>query len=105
MREEDRSIDDCYSFFRILFGSNHLYVFYHPAEMEAAKLAGRPVREITYDDAQEEIARFSGLNMNDSDSDDNKSKVKRSSLPFFISVFCSVSVAEGRPDGSYSYGK
>eukprot|EP00118_Oscarella_pearsei_P013302 m.105220 g.105220 ORF g.105220 m.105220 type:complete len:1030 (+) comp37217_c0_seq30:391-3480(+) len=57
---------------RIQFGANHLYIFYHPAELEAAKLAGMPIREVTYDDAQEEIARFSGLNMTDDGSGSSK---------------------------------
>lgn len=57
---------------RILFGSNHLYVFQHPAELEAAKQDGRPVIEVTYDEAQEEIARCSGIDVNSGKSGDSK---------------------------------
>ncbi|XP_025096208.1 kinesin-like protein KIF28P [Pomacea canaliculata] len=46
---------------RVLFGSNHLYVFHHPQD-EAKKLkAGEPLEKPTYTDAQEEIAKQSGL--------------------------------------------
>ncbi|KAL8576237.1 hypothetical protein ACOMHN_006160 [Nucella lapillus] len=46
---------------RVLFGSNHLYVFHHPQD-EARKLKeGAPAKEPTYDEAQEEIIKQSGL--------------------------------------------
>ena len=58
---------------RILFGSNHLYVFQHPAELEVLKQNhGHPVKEVTYDEAQEEIARCSGIDVNSANSGDSK---------------------------------
>ena len=49
------------SILRVLFGSNHLYVFHHP--QDEAKLAkeGKTMKEPTYDEAQEEIVKQSGL--------------------------------------------
>ncbi|XP_064614056.1 kinesin-like protein KIF28P [Liolophura sinensis] len=46
---------------RVMFGSNHLYVFHHPAD-EAQKLkAGQKVDTPTFDLAQEEIAESAGF--------------------------------------------
>ena len=49
------------SVLRVLFGSKHLYVFHHP--QDEAKLAkeGKTMKEPTYDEAQEEIVKQSGL--------------------------------------------
>ena len=58
--------------FRILFGSNHLYVFQHPAEHQSAKQNGIPIQEVSYDEAQEEIARCSGIDVNSGNSGDQK---------------------------------
>ena len=49
--------------FRIMFGSSHLYVFYHPQELEEAKAKGTEIEEISYELAQEEIAQNSGINV------------------------------------------
>ncbi|XP_062500955.1 kinesin-like protein KIF28P isoform X2 [Corticium candelabrum] len=57
---------------RILFGSNHLYVFQHPAEHQSAKQNGIPIQEVSYDEAQEEIARCSGIDVNSGNSGDQK---------------------------------
>ena len=55
---------------RVLFGSNHLYVFHHPQDEAKNIKAGKPVESPTYDTAQEEIAKESGLMVNT----DGKSK-------------------------------
>jgi hypothetical protein len=57
---------------RILFGSNHLYVFQHPPELEILKHNGQSVNDITFDEAQEEIARCSGIDVNSAKSGDSK---------------------------------
>jgi hypothetical protein len=46
-----------------MFGSSHLYVFYHPQELEEAKAKGTEIEEISYELAQEEIAQNSGINV------------------------------------------
>ena len=46
--------------FRIRFGSNNLYVFRKPSRHSPSR---RRLREVTFEDAQEEILRHSGLNM------------------------------------------
>ncbi|KAK7109967.1 hypothetical protein V1264_013913 [Littorina saxatilis] len=46
---------------RVLFGSNHLYVFHHPQDEAKKAKEGKPVKEPTYDEAQEEIVKQSGL--------------------------------------------
>ncbi|CAB3985233.1 kinesin KIF28P [Paramuricea clavata] len=48
---------------RIMFGSSHLYVFYHPQELEEAKTKGTEIEEVNYEMAQEEIAQNSGINV------------------------------------------
>ncbi|XP_005092304.1 kinesin-like protein KIF28P [Aplysia californica] len=55
---------------RVLFGSNHLYVFHHPQDEAKQVKAGKGVEAPTYDTAQEEIAKESGLMANT----DGKSK-------------------------------
>ena len=48
--------------FRILFGSNNLYVMHHPADYaKQTKSKKPPVDKPTYETAQEEIAKNSGL--------------------------------------------
>eukprot|EP00795_Rhopilema_esculentum_P014434 gene14434-5491_t len=47
---------------RIMIGSSHLYVFYHPAEAKTLKEQGKLI-EISYEMAQEEIAKNAGFNM------------------------------------------
>ena len=46
---------------RVLFGSNHLYVFHHPQDEAKNVKEGKVVKEPTYDEAQEEIVKQSGL--------------------------------------------
>ena len=48
---------------RIRFGSNNLFVFIHPVEAEAMK--GKIFRDITFEFAQSEIIKHSGLNISD----------------------------------------
>lgn len=48
-----------------MFGTSHLYVFHHPAEMQASSLKQA---DITYEMAQEEIAKNAGLDVDDQES-------------------------------------
>ena len=48
---------------RVLFGNNHLYLVHHPADLEDLKKRGVKVEQITYDEAQAEIAKNSGFDM------------------------------------------
>ena len=45
-----------------MIGSSHLYVFYHPTEAKTLKEQGKLI-EISYEMAQEEIAKNAGFNM------------------------------------------
>lgn len=45
-----------------MFGTSHLYVFHHPAEVESSSLKQT---DITYEMAQEEIAKNAGLDVDD----------------------------------------
>ena len=54
----------------MLFGSNHLYVFHHPKELQALVKSGKKPKAVTYDFAQGEIATNSGFDM----STEGKSK-------------------------------
>lgn len=47
---------------RIMFGSSHLYVFHHPSEAKELKEKGELV-EVSYEMAQEEIAKNAGFKM------------------------------------------
>ena len=47
--------------FRIRFGSNNLYIVRHPLVVEQAHRQHKDITLFTYEDAQEEIARNSGL--------------------------------------------
>ena len=47
---------------RVMFGTSHLYVFHHPAEVNSSSLKQA---EITYEMAQEEIAKNAGLDVDD----------------------------------------
>ncbi|KAK7012042.1 Kinesin-like protein kif28p [Biomphalaria glabrata] len=55
---------------RVLFGPSHLYVFHHPQDEAKQIKAGKVIEKPTYDSAQEEIAKESGL----VDNKANKSK-------------------------------
>ena len=46
---------------RVSFGPNHLYVFHHPQDYAKKVNAGEKVDTPTFDTAQEEIAKQSGL--------------------------------------------
>ena len=50
-----------------MFGTSHLYVFHHPAEVQSSSLKQA---DVTYEMAQEEIAKNAGLD----DVDDQESK-------------------------------
>ena len=50
---------------RIRFGSNNLFVFINPEEAEKMKRKGKQLMDITYEYAQNEIAKHSGLNLED----------------------------------------
>ncbi|KAI8734872.1 kinesin protein KIF28P, partial [Biomphalaria glabrata] len=54
----------------VLFGPSHLYVFHHPQDEAKQIKAGKVIEKPTYDSAQEEIAKESGL----VDNKANKSK-------------------------------
>lgn len=49
-------------FRRVMFGTSHLYVFHHPAEATSSTLKQA---DITYEMAQEEIAKNVGLDVDD----------------------------------------
>lgn len=51
------------SHFRILFGGNHLYVFVNPNEK-----ARKKYKKVTFDMAQQEIVKNSGLTLSDDSS-------------------------------------
>ena len=55
---------------RVSFGPNHLYVFHHPQDLAKKMNAGEKIETPTFDTAQEEIAKSSGLMT----SGDGKSK-------------------------------
>jgi len=48
---------------RVLFGSNHLYVFHHPQEVSHLTKNGEQPKPVTYDAAQGEIAEGAGFDM------------------------------------------
>lgn len=48
-----------------MFGTSHLYVFHHPAEVQSSSLKQA---DITYEMAQEEIAKNAGLDVDDQES-------------------------------------
>ena len=48
-----------------MFGTSHLYVFHHPGEVASSSLKQA---DITYEMAQEEIAKNAGLDVDDQES-------------------------------------
>ncbi|XP_035688755.1 kinesin-like protein KIF28P [Branchiostoma floridae] len=48
---------------RVMFGSNHLYVFHHPQDLAKQEKSGKKVEKVTYESAQEEIAQNTGFDM------------------------------------------
>ena len=56
---------------RIMFGSSHLYVFYHPEEAKKLKAEGKLI-EVSYESAQEEIAKNAGFKMKKKEQSNGK---------------------------------
>lgn len=55
-------MDDWFSsLLRVLFGSNNLYAFHHPSDLAAQQKKKKEVPTPTFESAQEEIAKNSGL--------------------------------------------
>nr|CAB3259098.1 kinesin-like protein KIF28P [Phallusia mammillata] len=48
---------------RVMFGSNHLYVFHHPQDAAKQEKEGERVQKVSFDSAQEEIAQNKGFDM------------------------------------------
>ena len=82
-----------------MFGTSHLYVFINPEEVETEKVKEK--EEITYEMAQKEIAKHSGLNVqnkssptgtnaNGEDEEETLGKIKDLLSFFFISCFNTV---------------
>ena len=71
--------------FRIRFGSNNLYIFRHPLVADEARRQHRDITLFTYEDAQEEIARNSGL-------DFSNGTASSSAFVFYICRFYSLVV-------------
>lgn len=49
--------------FRLRFGSNNLFVFIHPDQAAQLKKKDKVLRDITFEYAQNEIAKNSGFNI------------------------------------------
>jgi len=62
---DDDEEEELHHLDRVMFGTSHLYVFHHPAEMQASSLKQA---DITYEMAQEEIAKNAGLDVDDQES-------------------------------------
>ena len=58
-------------FRRVMFGTSHLYVFHHPAEATSSTLKQA---DITYEMAQEEIAKNAGLDVDDQEESKGMSR-------------------------------
>ena len=56
---------------RVMFGTSHLYVFHHPAEATSSTLKQA---DITYEMAQEEIAKNAGLDVDDQEESKGTSR-------------------------------
>ena len=54
-----------------MFGTSHLYVFHHPAEATSSTLKQA---DITYEMAQEEIAKNAGLDVDDQEESKGMSR-------------------------------
>lgn len=59
---DDNEEDELHHLDRVMFGTSHLYVFHHPAEATSSTLKQA---DITYEMAQEEIAKNAGLDVDD----------------------------------------
>ena len=53
-------------FSRIMFGSNQLYVLHHPQDAAIQEKEGTVVEKVSFDSAQEEIAKNKGFDMDKS---------------------------------------
>lgn len=62
---DDDEEEELHHLDRIMFGTSHLYVFHHPGEMQSSSLKQA---DITYEMAQEEIAKNAGLDVDDQES-------------------------------------
>lgn len=59
---DDGEEEELHHLDRVMFGTSHLYVFHHPAEADSSSLKQE---DITYEMAQEEIAKNAGLDVDD----------------------------------------
>ncbi|XP_078483346.1 kinesin-like protein KIF28 isoform X2 [Ciona intestinalis] len=48
---------------RVMFGSNHLYVFHHPQDAAKQEKEGKEMKKVSFNSAQEEIAKNIGYDM------------------------------------------
>ncbi|KAL9968317.1 hypothetical protein ACROYT_G026678 [Oculina patagonica] len=62
---DDDEEEELHHLDRVMFGTSHLYVFHHPAEVESSSLKQA---DISYEMAQEEIAKNAGLDVDDQES-------------------------------------
>lgn len=62
---DDDEEEELHHLDRVMFGTSHLYVFHHPAEAQSSSLKQA---DITYEMAQEEIAKNAGLDVDDQES-------------------------------------
>lgn len=59
---DDDEEEELHHLDRVMFGTSHMYVFHHPAEVESSSVKQA---DITYEMAQEEIAKNAGLDVDD----------------------------------------
>eukprot|EP01135_Chromosphaera_perkinsii_P006545 Nk52_evm17s539 gene=Nk52_evmTU17s539 len=52
---------------RVMFGSNHLYIFCHPAQRKAIEAKGEKPKEVSWENAQREIAVNQGFQFSEED--------------------------------------
>ena len=67
-----------------MFGSSHLYVFHHPTEAKDLKEKGELI-DISYEMAQEEIAKNAGFKMKKKEQSQGK-RIYKSPLLFIGSI-------------------
>lgn len=60
---------------RVLFGNNHLYLVFHPKELGELKASGAKVQPFSYEEAQAEIAKNSGFDMDTKGKSKGKSSI------------------------------
>ena len=66
-----------FAFDRLRFGSNNMFVFIHPQEAEKLLKKGHKPMEITFDYAQNEIARHSGLDLDNGNHYNSITKLEK----------------------------